>query len=108
LTRAPLSRRSPGRRGESLAILYFPNSLGAAIGVLASGFAMIEALGLPGTVQVAGALNVTLAAVVWALARDAEPTSARPAAARDDRGAGPVRLFLAIALLTGAASFAFE
>jgi predicted membrane-bound spermidine synthase len=107
LMSAGLIRRYPQAPGESLAMLYFTNSLGAAIGVLASGFAMIEALGLPGTVQAAGVLNVVLAAAVWALARDREPPPLR-AARSEAPGGQPYQLFLAVALLTGAASFVFE
>jgi spermidine synthase len=109
LMSAGLIRRYPAAPGESLAMLYFTNSFGASIGVLASGFVMIEKLGLPGTVQTAGALNLALAAVVWLLARGAEPPMrARPGAGRDSEAAAPFRLFLAVALLTGAASFVFE
>jgi spermidine synthase len=106
LMSAGLIRRYPGSPGESLAMLYFTNSFGAAIGVLASGFVMIEQLGLPGTVRTAGALNLALAAAVWVLARGAEPPIA---GARGEPGAErPYRLFLAVAFLTGAASFVFE
>ncbi|HUL92307.1 MAG TPA: fused MFS/spermidine synthase [Burkholderiales bacterium] len=109
LMSAGLIRRYPAAPGESLAMLYFTNSFGAAIGVLASGFVLIEALGLPGTVQAAGAMNLALAAAVWALAGGEEPAPAAPAAARGDlRGEPSTRLLLAVALLTGAASFAFE
>src|SRR5262249_7730833 len=44
-----LIRRYPATPGAVLATLYFTNSLGAGIGVLVAGFAMIEHLGLPGT-----------------------------------------------------------
>jgi len=109
LMSAGLIRRYPAAPGESLAMLYFTNSLGASVGVLASGFVMIEKLGLPGTVQSAGALNLALAAVVWLLAGGTEqPMSARPDAGRGPEAAAPFRLFLAVALLTGAASFIFE
>ncbi|HET7200376.1 MAG TPA: hypothetical protein VFI80_06130, partial [Burkholderiales bacterium] len=95
--------------GESLAMLYFTNSFGAAIGVLASGFVMIEALGLPGTVQAAGILNLALAAVVWLLAREAESApqqrSGAPSASGQEQSYRPL---LAVALLTGAASFVLE
>ena len=64
-----LIRRWPERPGETLATLYFTNSLGAAIGVLVSGFVLIEAVGLPGTIRVAGVLNIALALVVWAIVR---------------------------------------
>src|SRR5437660_2157703 len=72
LMSAGLIRRYPTAPGESLAMLYFTNSFGASIGVLASGFVMIEKLGLPGTVQSAGALNLAVAAAVWLLARGTE------------------------------------
>ena len=109
LMSAGLIRRYPVAPGESLAMLYFTNSLGAAIGVLASGFAMIDALGLPGTVQAAGAMNLALAAIVWLLARDTEqPMGPRAGASVEPGPQVPIRLFLAVALLTGAASFMFE
>src|SRR6266480_1110817 len=109
LMSAGLIRRYPAAPGESLAMLYFTNSFGASIGVLASGFIMIEKLGLPGTVQAAGTLNLALAAAVWLLARGTEePMRARPGGGRDSEGGAPFRLFLAVALLTGAASFVFE
>src|SRR5262245_19739524 len=73
LMSAGLLRRHPERPGATLAMLYFTNSLGAAVGVLASGFVMIAWLGLPGTIQAAGALNLALAATVWLLAPGQDP-----------------------------------
>jgi spermidine synthase len=108
LMSAGLIRRYPAAPGEALAMLYFTNSFGAAVGVLASGFVLIEALGLPGTVQLAGVLNLLLAAAVWALAGGGEPAAEARAPAGDRRDAAPYRVFLLVALLTGAASFVFE
>ncbi len=71
-------RRFPEHSGETLAMLYFTNSLGAALGVLASGFWLIGAVGLPGTVMTAGILNILLALFVWVMARDEK--SVAPAA----------------------------
>ena len=106
LMSAGLIRRYPLAPGESLAMLYFTNSFGAAIGVLASGFVLIGHLGLPGTMQTAGVLNLLLAAVVWALARGGEP---RPVARSKPPGAESTpALFLVVALLTGTASFIYE
>src|SRR3954468_13541808 len=51
LMSAGLARAHPGKAGESVAMLYFTNSLGAVLGVLASGFVLIGALGLPGTLR---------------------------------------------------------
>jgi predicted membrane-bound spermidine synthase len=107
-------RRHPERPGEALAMLYFTNSLGAAVGVLASGFIMIEHLGLPGTIQAAGALNLALATIVWFLApgRDPDPHAVQaPAGERRAEALlpdAPWRLLLMVAALTGAASFIYE
>ena len=103
-----LIRRHPHEPGASLAMLYFTNSLGAAVGVLASGFFLIAALGLPGTIRAAGLMNLGLAATVWLIARGAEPVPAEPLAAAQDEDRGHFRMLLATALLTGAASFIYE
>ncbi|GEM_PF-6274079 len=58
---AGLIRRYPDNPGASLALLYFVNSLGAAVGVLTSGFVLIAVVGLPGTILTAALLNVLLA-----------------------------------------------
>jgi spermidine synthase len=51
------SPKDPGGRfstGHHLAMLYFTNSIGAAGGALVSAFWLLRALGLPGTMQLAG------------------------------------------------------
>ena len=90
LMSAGLARAHRGSAGESLAMLYFTNSLGAAAGVLASGFVLIDRFGLPGTLLAAGCVNLAIALVVWLLARPArhEPvreTLLRPPAATRPR-----------------------
>src|ERR1700733_4499595 len=83
-----LIRRWPDRPGETLAMLYFANSLGAAIGVLVSGVVLIRAVGLPGTVEVAGALNIALALVIWtAIRRHTEPVATKQADSSASPGA---------------------
>jgi len=104
LMSAGLVRARRDAAGESLAMLYFTNSLGGAAGVLASGFVLIAWAGLPGTLRTAGALNLVIAAAVWLLARPARHEAIRPAA--DSQGALP--LLLAIAFFTGLASFVYE
>src|SRR5207249_743018 len=75
-----LIRMVPSQSGSTLAFLYFTNSLGAAIGVLASGFILIGAVGLPGTILAAALLNITLAIIVWLLAKQVtEEKNERPA-----------------------------
>jgi len=103
-------RRSPEASGHHLAMLYFTNSIGAAAGALAAAFLLLGWLGMPGTMIFAGALNLVLGAAVLSIARAGEP---RPLPAAPASGATPasafmVRLFLAAAFVTGAASFVYE
>jgi len=103
-------RRSPEASGHHLAMLYFTNSIGAAAGALAAAFLLLGWIGMPGTMRAAGLLNLALAAVVLSVARAGEP---RPPTAAPAHGALPasshmVRLFLAAAFVTGAASFVYE
>src|ERR671924_273076 len=76
-------RARPERPGYAIAMLYFTNSLGAGIGVLASGFYFIEAAGLPGTLTIAGTLNLVVAAAVVLLRRGA---SQAPSAEAQTKG----------------------
>ena len=97
-------------RGEPVAMLYFANSLGAAAGVLASGFVLIAWVGLPGTLRSAGVINLALAALVALLARPRRATPAAAplsplAASGEER---PAALLLTMAALTGLASFLYE
>jgi predicted membrane-bound spermidine synthase len=109
-----LIRRWPERPGETLATLYFTNSLGAAVGVLVSGFLLIALAGLPGTIITAGLLNLVLATAVWLAspATEASPTSAPGAAPAvpvvPDSSERMARWFILAAFLTGAASFMYE
>ncbi|HQR30510.1 MAG TPA: hypothetical protein PLL32_08875, partial [Anaeromyxobacteraceae bacterium] len=113
LMTAGVIRRFPDEPGRSVSMLYFTNSLGAAAGVLASGFLLVRLLGLPGTVGLAGVLNLAVAAAVWGLAREpgasvgvADPSAqAAPAARVPDRR---FAAFLVVALVTGASSFLYE
>jgi spermidine synthase len=105
-----LIRRWPERPGDTLATLYFTNSLGAAFGVLISGFVLIRWVGLPGTILTAGLLNIALAFLVWMLSRHQdEPAPTPPAAAATDSAPDDAtKWFLTAAFLTGAASFMYE
>ena len=107
LMSAGLARALPAASGESVAMLYFANSLGAAAGVLASGFVLIAWVGLPGTLRTAGALNLLVAAAVAVLARPARHPSLEEATP-DQEGRGAASLLLGIAFFTGLASFIYE
>jgi spermidine synthase len=121
LMTAGVLRLRPGRPGRKLSLLYFSNSLGAAVGVLVAGFYLVELAGLPGTLLAAAMLNLVVAGAticVMVAARNsaAAPTGARSSAATStvalDRGAGSdrklERLLLFTSLGTAVASFIYE
>jgi predicted membrane-bound spermidine synthase len=103
-------RRFPSTPGASISMLYFTNSIGAAIGVLASGFWMINALGLPGTILTAGVINVLLALFVWTMIKlDVEKTTRPILPPAGKEGLNRVsKFFILAAFITGAASFIYE
>ncbi len=114
LMSAGVVRQFPRLAGSSVSILYFTNSIGAAAGVLMSGFVFVELLGLPGTLVVAAVLNLAVAAVVYILVNFvSEPLPKEETATSHDE---PGRLgstvgyglMLWVAALTGFASFVYE
>jgi spermidine synthase len=68
LMSAAVLRRAPESPGRTIAFLYFSNSFGAAAGAILSGFVLVGALGLPGTVITAALLNLGVAAASLAIA----------------------------------------
>ncbi len=123
LMTAGVIRRAPGADGRRIATLYFANSLGAAVGVVAAGFLLVGVIGLPGTLATGAALNFVAAGGVWAIARGREPEPAAepgPAAGRAgsraaagaevETGAADVLwpILLATSFLTAVASFIYE
>ncbi len=109
---AGVIRRFPDASGRVIATLYFSNSIGAAVGVLVSGFLLLDWFGLPGTLRSAGLLNIAVALAAWYLQRHtggheaAAVAAEKPAMEPSDRGY--FRLLLLVALGTGAASFIYE
>jgi len=105
---AAFVRSSPATPGRSIALLYFTNSIGAAIGVLASGFFLVARLGLPGTMTLAGSLNLVLAAVAWRLSRNGAPPVPDPGPSAHAAASAWYRRLLLVSAGTGAASFVYE
>ena len=111
LMSAGVVRLYPRLAGSSISMLYFANSIGAAAGVLASGFALVARFGLPGTVAAAAALNLLVAAVVYTAARlitEPEPGLVRDTDRSVSTPAVRYDLMLLVAGLTGLASFVYE
>lgn len=71
LMSAGVVRRMPAQSGRALSMLYFTNSAGAAFGVLAAGFWLVDRYGLPGTLIVAAMINLLVALAVMVLVRAA-------------------------------------
>lgn len=112
LMSAGIMRAYPSEGGGALSMLYFTNSFGAAAGVLASGFMLIERVGLPGAMLTAGLVNVGLAFVVWLITKRLDEGAAPPPTAAikgsGEGGLSLLRLMTLLAFATGAASFAYE
>src|SRR4029077_18577436 len=76
------------RSASSLARLYAANTFGAVAGVLAAAFWLVPAFGLARTSAVCAVLNVSCAALAWALLPSAATTVPEPGAERGVAVAG--------------------
>ena len=113
LVSSAVLRLSNEQPGHDIATLYFLNSLGAVLGVLASAFVLIPAVGLPGTLQTAGLANIALAMAAYFLSKEAPPPMAiapvpQAVATEERESRRLVRFLLATAFLTGLSSFIYE
>ncbi|MEK7394047.1 MAG: hypothetical protein AAB214_15915, partial [Fibrobacterota bacterium] len=103
---------------DSVARLYFGNSLGAAFGALLNSYFLIPRLGTAKALMVAGALNTGVALWAWIahrriLATSSEtkpvaPSPAKPTKEKTTRPGSVVWLLMASALVTGLSSFLYE
>ena len=116
LMSAGVVRLFPRAAGSSISMLYFTNSIGAAVGVLLSGFVLVGRLGLPGTMAMAATINLAVAAIVY-VATIVFPPSTQGECGNADEGRPPqpearrhhhYGLMLWVAALTGLASFIYE
>jgi predicted membrane-bound spermidine synthase len=117
---AGVIRRYGEQPGRTLAILYFANSLGAAVGVLVAGFYLLKVAGLPGTLLVAAMLNLVAALgsgfvaqrkPLRGPAREPVPAGAEEVAGTDAAALRQERLLvllLGVSFGTAVASFIYE
>jgi len=120
LMAAGVLRRRPERAGRTIALLYFANSLGAAIGVLLAGFVLIGRYGLPGTLLAAAMTNIAVAGAVYLASRRRATLPARLGMPEGAEAAAPrasdevpipralYRLTLAVSFGTAVSSFVYE
>ena len=64
-----VSRDGRSDTGRLISVLYFANSIGAAVGVLIAGFYLIGAAGLPGTILAAAFINLLVGLTVFGAVR---------------------------------------
>lgn len=106
LMSAGFMRLLPSNEGNILSGLYFSNSIGAAIGALASTYLLLPLVGLPGAILTAALLNIAVALAVYPLSKQGTTPSA-PVTANASKAHASL-LVLAVAGLTGATSFVYE
>ena len=96
---------------RSIPALYFANSIGGAIGILATSFWLVPRLGLPGTLAFAGCLNVLIAMGFYVLrkgVRESVAASRTETLQTDDTYMPAVQLLLLVSFATGLTSFFYE
>ena len=110
-------RLLPDRAGRTISLLYFANSLGAAVGVLFAGFALIRWVGLPGTLLTAAMVNIVVAGAAYLVAQRVAPAQKADIALTGgvaDTTTAPSltpslsRLLLAVSFGTAISSFVYE
>lgn len=116
LMTAGVLRRFPDAPGRVLALFYFGNSFGAAIGVLIAGFGLYPWVGLPGTILAAAMVNLIVALIAMVFGRmhpieeraPVEATPDTPAFVPNSGAPTPVALLLWVSAGTALASFIYE
>jgi len=112
LLAAGLMRQHADSQGRSLGSLYFSNSMGAALGAVLAIFALVPLIGLPGTIQFAGLLNLLVAIAAWVLGSN--PAERAPGNPQSEPASSPasrpnlLALILIATALSSAASFVYE
>lgn len=108
-------RLLPDRAGRTISLLYFANSLGAAVGVVFAGFALIRWVGLPGTLLTAAMVNIVVGGAAYLVAQRVAPAQKADSAltgrvANTTAAPSPSlsRLMLAVSFGTAISSFVYE
>ncbi|HEY2849096.1 MAG TPA: hypothetical protein VGI97_04410 [Gemmatimonadaceae bacterium] len=113
-----VSRDGRSDTGRLISVLYFANSIGAAVGVLVAGFYLIGVAGLPGTILTAAIINLLVGLLVFGavrIARENEEPDAKPAPALAAATGAPSpelamlwRMLLVVTAGTALSSFMYE
>jgi len=103
-----LIRREGQGIGKHISILYFTNSIGAAVGALLATFMLIPAIGMPGAMLTSGIMNLVIAIVTYYVSKQPEPAVEAEEATDDSDGIELTTIALIAAAITGAVSFMYE
>ncbi|NLE02264.1 MAG: fused MFS/spermidine synthase, partial [Fibrobacter sp.] len=107
-------RNFPGSDGYKIAFLYFTNTIGAALGVLLSGFFLVDRVGLRGTVITGGLIDifvgVTIAGLHYSTKKTNELPLHKPLVQQKNsiQGKEYYRSLLFVSAVTAVASFMYE
>jgi len=102
-------RRSPRHTGSwKVGLLYAANTLGAALGITAAGFLLIELLGIFATTMTAAVLNVSIAFIAFLLSSQVGNIPPKAAGSNDQKLNLTGRLAVAVLTASGAAALASE
>ncbi|MGA7237967.1 MAG: fused MFS/spermidine synthase [Bryobacteraceae bacterium] len=105
---AAIRRISAGASEHSFSFLYLANVMGAIAGTVVPAFVLIELYGFYGTLRIAAALNVLLAAAVWAASSRAVEDKKFTAVAQRTEGFSSSSSILWLLFTTGLCSMAME
>ncbi len=95
---------------RTVSVLYFVNTIGAALGTLFAGYVLISLFGLDTAIYFAAAVNFILAAVIFSLSRVPLGTAKRQITAGQNQQAGEIlgRAAYAIVFVTGFLAIGYE
>jgi spermidine synthase len=105
--------RGAAELGDSVSQLYWVNTFGAVVGTLVSGFVLLPAFGLRGTIATAVVLNILAGLVAFRIPKDLGDRSAvkNADATTDSSLVGPqptLTLLLFVFAVVGCTGFAYE
>jgi spermidine synthase len=112
LMAAGFIRKFSGSSGYKISFLYFTNTLGASVGVLLSGFYLVEKTGLKGAIITGGILDILVGiTVLWLCRKDNLPSNNTPVLEKVNINNLASSNYLPLLLVSGAtaaASFMYE
>lgn len=111
LLASAMTRSNPQESGRTVSMLYFANSFGGVMGVLAVGFFLVDLGGLPGSMYAGGIASAAAGLAAWVAHHRFEPPKPMAASLFEGGGQKHPRMLPILALAafgTGLASLVYE